>query len=76
MNTEQRARLLTETQETAARLNQLNSFMATDGFPKLETEDKDLLYKQQRVMSKYVQILGKRLKRAGRTFEHASETER
>lgn len=72
MTTEQRDRLLTETQETAARLNQLNGFMATDSFPKLESEDKDLLYSQQRVMSKYVQILGKRLKRSGKTFEHPS----
>lgn len=44
--------------------------MASDAFAKLPREDKDLLYSQQRVMSKYVQILGKRLERAGRQFEH------
>lgn len=70
MNEEQRARLLTETQETAGRLNKLNAFMADPAFPKLPREDKDLLYSQQRVMSKYVQILGKRLERAGQQFEH------
>lgn len=72
MSPEAKARLLAETQETADRLNKLNSFMATDAFPKLPREDKDLLYSQQRVMSKYVQILGKRLERAGQQFEHPS----
>jgi hypothetical protein len=61
MNEEQRARLLAETQDTAARLNKLNAFMAGPAFPQLPREDKDLLYSQQRVMSKYVQILGKLL---------------
>ncbi len=70
MNEEQRARLLAETQETAGRLNKLNAFMATDAFPKLAREDKDLLYSQQRVMSAYVQILGQRLERAGQQFVH------
>ena len=67
-----KARLLTETQETAERLNKLNTFMATEHFPKLPREDKDLLYSQQRVMSEYVQILGKRLERAGEQFKHAN----
>ena len=71
MSPEQRARLLAETQETATRLNTLNSFMATPAFPKLPREDKDLLYSQQRAMSEYVQILGKRLERAGEQFVHA-----
>ncbi len=73
MNPEQRARLLLETQETADRLNKLNAFMGSDAFPKLPRKDKDLLYSQQRVMSKYVQILGKRLERAGEQFEHAKQ---
>lgn len=64
-------RLLAETQETATRLNKLNAFMATDAFPKLPRADKDLLYSQQRVMSEYVQILGKRLEMAGQEFNHA-----
>jgi len=64
-------RLLSETQETAVRLNRLNVFMASDVFPKLEREDKDLLYSQQRVMSKYVQILGKRLGRMAVQFSHS-----
>lgn len=71
MTADQKARLLTEAQETASRLNKLNTFMASDAFPALAREDKDLLYSQQRVMSKYVQILGKRLERAGRKFEHS-----
>lgn len=71
MNEEQKQRLLAETRETAERLNKLNAFMATDAFPKLYREDKDLMYTQQRVMSEYVQILGKRLERTGETYTHA-----
>lgn len=70
MNEEQRARLLIEAQDTAARLNALNVFMANSAFPKLDREDKDLLYSQQRVMSKYLQILGKRIERSGGQFKH------
>ena len=65
MNDAQKERLLIETQETAARLNKLNAFMASSIFTSLLDIDKDLLYSQQRVMSKYVQILGKRLARVG-----------
>lgn len=72
MNEEQKQRLLSETQETAARLNKLNVFMGSEDFPKLDREDKDLLYSQQRVMSEYVQILGKRLERSNTPFEHAA----
>ena len=70
MTEEQTGRLLDETKETAGRLNKLNVFMASDIFPNLDREDKDLLYSQQRVMSKYVQILGKRLGRANIQFKH------
>ena len=71
MSPEQKARLLEETRETAGRLNKLNTFMAGDVFPTLARADKDLLYEQQRVMSQYVQILGKRLERAGQQFSHS-----
>jgi hypothetical protein len=71
MTPEQKDRLLEEAQETAGRINKLNAFMASEAFPKLPREDKDLLYSQQRAMSKYLQILGKRLERAGEQFEHA-----
>ncbi len=74
MSPDQKDRLLQETRETAERLNKLNAFMATDAFPKLDRIDKDLLYEQQRVMSQYVQILGKRLERAGTQFTHAAPT--
>jgi len=70
MTKEQQDRLLTETQETAERLHRLDTFMAGNAFPKLGREDKDLLYSQQRAMSEYIQILGKRLERAGLTFVH------
>jgi hypothetical protein len=63
-------RLIGETRETAERLNGLNAFMGSDKFPTLPREDKDLLYEQQRAMSTYVQILGKRIERAGGQFTH------
>ena len=62
--------LLLEARDVASRLIKLNAFMATDDFPKLPQEDKDLLYEQSRAMSHYVQILGKRLGRAGSQFSH------
>lgn len=68
-------KLLAETQDVAARLNRLNAFMASDEFPKLRRAEKDLLYSQQRVMSKYVQILGKRLELIGQEFRHRSMEE-
>ena len=75
MNQDQQERLLAETQETADRLNKLNTFMGGSFFPKLPREDKDLLYSQQRIMSEYVQILGKRLERAGLSFTPATTGE-
>jgi hypothetical protein len=63
-------RLLVEAQQTAECLNDLNAFMGSDKFPVLPREDKDLLYEQQRAMSTYVQILGKRIERAGAQFTH------
>ena len=68
-----RSRLLEETQQVAKRLNALNAFMASPEFPGLPRPDKDLLYSQQRVMSKYVQILGKRLELIGEQFKHADQ---
>lgn len=75
MEEEQKSRLITEAQETADRLNKLNAFMGGVTFPSLPREDKDLLYSQQRAMSRYVQILGQRIERAGDQFEHAKEAE-
>ncbi len=72
MTEEQKSRLIAEAQETAERLNLLNGFMAGDIFPTLPREEKDLLYEQQRVMSEYVQILGKRIERVGEQFKHAA----
>lgn len=71
MDQEQKSRLIAEAQETANRLNKLNSFMSGDVFPTLLRENKDLLYSQQRVMSEYVQILGQRIEIAGLQFKHA-----
>jgi hypothetical protein len=73
MNEEAKNRLIDEAREAAKRLNKLNAFMAGDIFPTLERADKDLMYSQQRVMSKYLQILGKRIERAGGKYSHAKE---
>ena len=62
-------RLKDEAKELAAKVNGLNSFMATEGFVALDRENKDLLYEQQRAMSVYLQILGKRLEILGSKFE-------
>lgn len=70
MDKASKGRLLLETQELAEKLNKLNQFMATDAFPLLVRKDKDLLYSQQRTMSKYVQILGQRLESCNILFEH------
>jgi hypothetical protein len=63
-------RLLVEAQDTAERLNYLNIFMGSAHFPVLSREAKDLLYAQQRSMSKYVQILGQRLESLSSGFTH------
>ena len=61
-------RLLTETQELATKLNALNDFMRTQGFVDLDRQNKNLLYKQSRLMSEYLQILGQRLEILGDKF--------
>jgi len=64
-------RILQETRVVAGNLNKLNTFMASEAFPDIDREAKDLLYEQQRAMSTYVQILGKRLEIMGRKFSHS-----
>lgn len=61
-------RLLTETQELATKLNALNDFMRTQAFVDLDRQNKNLLYKQSRLMSEYLQILGQRLEILGDKF--------
>ena len=62
--------LLIEAHDTAKRINLLNSFMETTEFVELERTDKDLLYIQQRVMTRYLHILKKRLERMNTKFKH------
>ena len=69
-NMDFKTRLLEETRELAIKLNKLNEFMASDKFIELDRENKDLLYEQQRTMSTYLQILGKRLELLGIEFTH------
>ena len=54
-------RLLIEAQELATKTNALNNFMRTQNFVDLDRQNKDLLYKQSRLMNEYLQILGQRL---------------
>jgi len=61
-------RLLIEAQELAKKTNALNDFMRTQAFVDLDRQNKDLLYKQSRLMNEYLQILGQRLEILGCTF--------
>ena len=61
-------RLLIEAQELANKTNALNDFMRTQGFIDLDRQNKDLLYKQSRLMNEYLQILGQRLEILGEKF--------
>jgi len=61
-------RLLIEAQELATKTNALNDFMRTQNFVLLDRENKDLLYRQSRLMNEYLQILGQRLEILGLKF--------
>lgn len=61
-------RLLIEAQELATKVNALNDFMRTQPFVDLDRQNKDLLYKQSRLMNKYLQVLGQRLEILGKKF--------
>lgn len=61
-------RLLIEAQELAAKTNALNDFMRTQAFVDLDRQNKDLLYKQSRLMNEYLQILGHRIELLGEKF--------
>lgn len=61
-------RLLIEEQELATKTNALNNFMRTQNFVDLDRQNKDLLYKQSRLMNEYLQILGQRLEILGDKF--------
>ena len=61
-------RLLIEAQELATKTNALNDFMRTQNFVHLDRQNKDLLYKQSRLMNEYLQILGQRLEILGDKF--------
>lgn len=67
-------RLVEETKETATRLNRLNDFMATKTFYGISREAKDMLYEQQRTMSKLVEILGKRCEYYGLRLDQKNES--
>jgi len=61
-------RLLIEAQELATKTNALNDFMRTQAFVDLDRPNKDLLYKQSRLMNEYLQVLGQRLEILGDKF--------
>jgi hypothetical protein len=58
-------RLLIEARELATKTNALNDFMRTQNFIDLDRQNKDLLYKQSRIMNKYLQVLSQRLQILG-----------
>lgn len=61
-------RLLIEAQELATKTNALNDFMRTQKFVGLDRQNKDLLYKQSRLMNEYLQVLGQRIELLGEKF--------
>ncbi len=61
-------RLLIEARELATKTNALNDFMRTQAFVDLDRQNKDLLYKQSRLMNEYLQVLGQRLEILGNKF--------
>jgi hypothetical protein len=61
-------RLLIEAQELATKTNALNDFMRAQAFIDLDRQNKDLLYKQSRLMNEYLQVLGQRLEILGEKF--------
>lgn len=65
-------RLLIEAQELATKTNALNDFMRTQAFVDLDRQNKDLLYKQSRLMNEYLQVLGQRLEILGDKFSFKS----
>lgn len=54
-------RLLNETKELVEKFKKLKAFFDTETFTKLPRPKKRLLYRQLRVMSEYIEILGERL---------------
>ena len=65
-------RLLIEARELADKTNALNDFMRTQSFVDLDRENKDLLYKQSRIMNEYLQVLGQRIEILGEKFSFKS----
>ena len=61
-------RLLIEAQELATKTNALNDFMRTQKFVDLDRQNKDLLYKQSRLMNEHLQVLGQRIELLGEKF--------
>ncbi len=57
-------RLNVEHKELVEKKVKLQNFFVTKKFLDLPREEKDLLYEQERVMSKYIQILDKRIELA------------
>ena len=63
-------RLLDESRELAKKTNALNDFMRTQNFINLDRDNKNLLYKQSRLMNEYLQVLGQRIELLGEKFGH------
>ena len=61
-------RLKNEARELAIKTNALNDFMRTQAFVDLDRQNKDLLYKQSRLMNEYLQVLGQRIEILGDKF--------
>ena len=58
-------RLIEETNELRKKVNNLNKFMSTNAFYKLDRAVKDVIYDQSEYMLKYLRALGLRLELHG-----------
>lgn len=67
-------RVLIEARELSVKTNILNDFMRTQEFVDLNRKEKDLLYKQSRLMNEYLQVLGQRLEILWEKFSFENST--
>ncbi len=62
-------RLQNECRELVIKKVALQNFFGNPTFPNLAREDKALLYEQDRLMSRYIEILGLRIELAGSKYK-------
>lgn len=67
--------LIEQTRRLAKQKNAVSAYMATDEFPTLTQEQKDLIYNEEMYLNRLLNNLGKQIKLAGGQFSHEQDTE-